>query len=121
LFSNKPRTYRRKARKYYLNVAKNKKISDKSLKQAIRKQLNYVKRDLKHLEKINPVALSVRQYTEWQTIKKFYEQQKYMFETGTRSVPGDIPASRKADSERESRSKGGIWSENIHQFGKRIG
>jgi IS5 family transposase len=78
------------ARKDYLTAAKNKNISEKKLKQAIWKQLNYVKRDLKYTEKINPGGMTVRQHAEWITIKKLFEQQKEMFETGKHSVPGRI-------------------------------
>ena len=41
----KPRTYRRRARKEYLSVAKKKRKTPKEIRKAIRKQLNYIKRD----------------------------------------------------------------------------
>ena len=48
----KPRTYRRNARKDYLNVAKKKKATRNEIRKAIGKQLRYVKRDLGHIERL---------------------------------------------------------------------
>lgn len=50
--SKKPRTYRRNARRDYLNVAKKKKKNKKELYKAIGKQLNYLKRNLGTLDKL---------------------------------------------------------------------
>ena len=47
---DKPRTYRRIARKEYLALAKSKKRTEKKIRATIRKQLGYVKRDLEYLE-----------------------------------------------------------------------
>ena len=46
----KPRTYRRNARRDYLNVAKKKRASRAEIRKAMGKQLRYVKRDLAHIE-----------------------------------------------------------------------
>ena len=48
----KPRTYRETARKDYLTVAKKKKRTRSELKASIRKQLGYVKRDLKTIDRL---------------------------------------------------------------------
>ena len=45
----KPRTYRQNARKDYLALAKRRKRSGKSLRKAIKKQLQYIKRDLGYI------------------------------------------------------------------------
>ncbi|WP_149026896.1 hypothetical protein [Novibacillus thermophilus] len=47
----KPRTYRNQARKAYLSVAKQRKSRGKATRKAIRKQLSYVQRNLKTIEK----------------------------------------------------------------------
>ena len=52
----KPRTYRRRARKDYLSIAKRKKKSKKIIRKAIRKQLSYVTRDADTLKKCKKVA-----------------------------------------------------------------
>ena len=46
----RPRMYRREARKNYLALAKTKKRSTKKIRATIRKQLSYVRRDIKYLE-----------------------------------------------------------------------
>ena len=46
----KPRTYRIRARKLYLNVAKKKRRTHKEIRKAVRSQLNFVIRDLKHID-----------------------------------------------------------------------
>ena len=46
----RPRMYRRQARKNYLALAKTKKRSTKKIRATIRKQLAYVRRDIKYLE-----------------------------------------------------------------------
>lgn len=83
----KPRTYKRIARRDYLRAAKNKKLSDRKRRQAIRKQLNYVKRDLHLLEKMNlQDRLNKRQTVQLETIRTLYAQQKEMYELETNSV-----------------------------------
>lgn len=47
----RPRMYRRQGRKNYLALAKNKKRSTKKIRFTIRKQLSYVRRDIKYLGK----------------------------------------------------------------------
>lgn len=46
----KPRTYRKKAHKQYLAIAKQKKRSKKSIRKAIKQQLQYVRRDIGFIE-----------------------------------------------------------------------
>lgn len=48
----KPRTYRRKARKLYLNAVKNKRPSKKLRRRGIREQLQFIRRNLKHIDKL---------------------------------------------------------------------
>ena len=90
----KPRTYRETARKDYLTVAKKKKRTRSELKGAIRKQLGYVKRDLKTIDRLlasmveNPLKEKERTYVE--TIRKVYEQQDFMRRNKTHSVPERI-------------------------------
>lgn len=45
--TERPRTYRKVARKEYLNVSKMKRKTDKALRRALRLQINYVKRDIR--------------------------------------------------------------------------
>lgn len=88
----KPRTYPQKARKDYLAIARKKKRSTKEIRKAIRKQLQYVKRDLGYIDvllqrgKLLPVKFAV----QLQTIRKLYDQQLYMYESKTHKVADRI-------------------------------
>jgi len=88
--SVKPRTYREKARKAYLNTAKKKKRTRAELKVTIGKQLRYVNRDLKTIDRLlcafaeNPLNEKERTYVE--TIRKVLVQQTYMRRNKTHSV-----------------------------------
>ena len=86
----KPRTYRLKARKAYLKIAKNRKNTKKLIKKGIRQQLGYLKRNLKTIEAYENKALTKRQNKLLETIQTLYSQQKYMYENKTHSVPERI-------------------------------
>jgi IS5 family transposase len=89
-WSLKPRTYREKARKAYLNTAKKKKKTRAELKVGIGKQLRYVNRDLKTIDRLlcafseNPMKERERTYVE--TIRKVLVQKTYMRRNKTHSV-----------------------------------
>ncbi len=89
--SLKPRTYREKARKAYLSIAKKKNKTRVELKTAIGRQLRYVKSDLKTIDNLlysfakNPLNEKDQAYVE--TIRKVHEQQTYMRRNKTHSVP----------------------------------
>lgn len=90
----KPRTYRQKARKAYLSIAKQKNPQRKKVRRAIRKQLNYVTRDLKHLEDLASQSdlgrLSRGQYRDLLVIQELYRQQKHMYESKTNRIDDRI-------------------------------
>ncbi len=50
--TRKPRTYRNRARKEYLKYAKNKKMTASVRRSAIRSQLQYLRRNFSHIEKL---------------------------------------------------------------------
>lgn len=84
----KPRTYRRIARKDYLNLAKSKKRSAKKVRMQIRRDLENIKRDLGYIEAyLNASYEMPKKYaTLYETIKVIYEQQKYMYDNKTHRV-----------------------------------
>ena len=88
----KPRTYRKKARKQYLQIARSKKRTAKKVRKAIGQQLSYIKRNLKTIENlpIKTDSLSKQLMTKLETVKKLYEQQKYMYDNHTHSVSDRI-------------------------------
>jgi hypothetical protein len=97
----KPRTYRQRARKDYLAIAKQKRPRAKTHRKALRKQLNYLKRNLKHInhlwDEICPLTfpchldalqpfqpLGKRQLKQLWVIEQLYQQQQHMYDTKTR-------------------------------------
>lgn len=88
----KPRMYRRKAQKDYLSIAKKKKKPRKVIRASIRKQLSYVARDVRYIETFleQGAVLTEDQANNFYTIKQIYEQQNYMYENKTHSVPNRI-------------------------------
>ena len=94
---DKPRTYRRIARKEYLALAKSKKRTAKKVRATIRKQLGYIRRDLGYLEKYmeEGYSLPVKYIDCYLTIQKLYKQQKYMYDNKTHSVENRIVSIRQ--------------------------
>lgn len=94
--SKKPRTYRQKARKQYLSVAKQKKPGAKKFRKAIGQQLNYLKRNLGHIEKMTgsqPGLLSSLKRYNYKcllVIHTLYQQQRQMHSTRTHSIEDRI-------------------------------
>lgn len=69
---NKPRTYRKIARKNWLNVSKKKRKTAKELRKAIKKQLNYLKRNFKYTEKQLDMSKSVNILLSKYLLRKYY-------------------------------------------------
>ncbi len=91
----KPRTYRKKARKDYLKIAKKRRVSRKERRDAIAKQLQYIYRNLSHIEKlINEGAklssLSPRQYKMLLVITEVYRQQLWMYDNESNRIEDRI-------------------------------
>jgi len=90
----KPRTYRQIARKEYLKVAQKKVKHKKGLRKAIRRQLGFLKRNLKTINKlldtysIFPLKARDQKYV-W-VINTLYEQQQKMFTSNTHSIENRI-------------------------------
>lgn len=92
----KPRTYRREARKKWLNLSKSKKKSKKQIQLGIKQQLNYLKRNLKHIDKLLDEhqlllkCLDKKQYKYLLVIRDLYRQQLEMFQEKKHSIPNRI-------------------------------
>ena len=76
----KPRTYREVARKDYLAIAKKSSVSNKERRKGIKKQLQYIKRNLSHIEKMIEEGAKLEKLTKKEqeqlvNIGKVYEQQ----------------------------------------------
>lgn len=88
---DKPRTYREEARKKYLNIAQKKKKSKKEIRKGIKKQLNYLKRNIKSIHRLLdhyglPIPFDAYQHKYFFVIQTLYDQQAYMYEKKTHSV-----------------------------------
>jgi hypothetical protein len=82
---NKPRTYRQEARQAYLSVTKQRKAQGKTMRQAIRKQLSYVKRNLAHIDALveagaTLLVLDKSLYRKLLVIAELYRQQQSMYD-----------------------------------------
>jgi IS5 family transposase len=79
----KPRTYRQKARRDYLKIAKQRKPRGKAIRKAIGKQLSYLSRNLKTIDSLLSLEghgnLDARQVRELATIRTLYNQQREMY------------------------------------------
>jgi len=88
----KPRTYRKVARKDYLNIARKKKKNGKQIRKAIGKQLNYIRRDFGYIDAFldQGYTLVPKQAELLATLRKLYEQQLYMYTSRTHKVQDRI-------------------------------
>lgn len=86
----KPRTYRQIARKDYLKVAQKKHKTKKEIRNAVRKQLGYLGRNIKSLHRLlvhyEKIPLKKKQYKYLLVIQTLYDQQKYMYDSKTHTV-----------------------------------
>lgn len=90
----KPRTYRNNARKMFLNTAKKKAKSSKEIYKANGRQLRFLRRNLKHIDKLVAVyerlPLKHKEQIYLLILHTVYEQQEQMYRTHTKSVPHRI-------------------------------
>jgi hypothetical protein len=121
--ASRPRTYRIKARKQYLNVAKKKKKSGKEIRKAIGKQLNYVQRNIKQLDNLLADYTDVswiftKQELKYiQVINELYRQQREMHNTQTHRIADRIVSIHQPHVRPMVRGKAGADVE----FGSKIG
>jgi hypothetical protein len=91
----KPKTYRNLARKEYLKVAKKRRPSRKEIRKAIKKQLQYIKRNLSHIDHLMPRGLALEvlsnsQYKSLLVVAEVYRQQQWMYENRTSRIDDRI-------------------------------
>ena len=92
---NKPRTYRNIAKKNYLLVAKCRRPRKRKRRKAIKQQLQYVQRNLSHIEQLIEQGaslknLSKRQYKNLLVIAEIYRQQLWLYENKKQSIENRI-------------------------------
>ena len=93
----RPRTYRVKARRAFVAFTRRKKPNRKVIRRATRQQLAFLRRNLKHIDRLleNPKALplahlSRRLYKNLLVVREVFRQQLHMYETNTRRVDDRI-------------------------------
>ena len=88
--SRKPRTYRQKARRQYLGLAKKRKLSLKERRRGLREQLQYLRRNLGHISVLlddvgsTPFPLPSKRQRQYWIIQYVYEQQDGMYKSRSR-------------------------------------
>lgn len=118
-----PRTYRREARKAYLSTAKKKNKSRKEMRKAIGRQLRYLRRNLKHIEKLLDTLgtcsfpLGAKYQRRYWIIQGIDRQQTYMYENNVHSCNDRIVSLSQPHVRPIVRGKTGKKTE----FGSKIG
>lgn len=92
----KPRNYRQKARKLWLNLSKKKRKGHLEIRKGVRQQLGFLNRNIKNIDKIldgNPGVLRVlekREYKYLLVIRELHRQQEEMFRERKKSISNRI-------------------------------
>lgn len=93
--NKKPRTYRKRARKDYLKVARKRRCSQKERREAVGQQLKYINRNLSQIEKLiergaELSSLSKRNYKMLLVVTEVYRQQLWMSENESSRIEDRI-------------------------------
>ncbi|WP_445249005.1 IS5 family transposase [Microcoleus sp. OTE_8_concoct_300] len=87
----KPRTYRNRARKEYLTIAKKRKPRQKERRKVIKKQLQYIQRNLANIERMGALQLLTKShYKMLLVVAEVYRQQLSMYENKEHTIPDRI-------------------------------
>jgi len=91
---DKPRTYRKKARKLYLATAQKKNKSKKIIRRAVREQMQFLRRDIAIIHRLldgcKCIPFKTSQLKYFYVIQTLYEQQFEMYSKGVHSVEDRI-------------------------------
>ena len=116
----KPRTYRRKARKEFLSFIRNRKPTLQKIRKALRKQLQYVERNLRTIGRLRSVSgmpsLSVQQRQDLGVILTLVDQQRYLYRHKTWSVEQRILSISKPHVRPIARGK----ARGMFEFGAKL-
>jgi len=91
---DKPRTYRKKARKLYLATAQKKNKSKKVIRRAVREQLQFLRRDIAVIHQLLDGCKSIpfkrQQLKYFYVIQTLYDQQFEMYRKGVHTIEDRI-------------------------------
>jgi len=94
--AKKPRSYRRTARKRYLAIVKQRKPGEKKIRRGTKEQLQYLRRNLGHIERLLDVIPGRAIPLPWKLLRKYwvvqhvYRQQEGMYRTKKKSCDDRI-------------------------------
>ena len=90
----KPRTYRKRARKEFLTFIRNRKPRVKTIRKAIKTQIQYVERNIRlineYKDKVGLYSLSRKQRQDLWVIGELVRQQRELYHSDTWSIEGRI-------------------------------
>jgi hypothetical protein len=93
-YGEKPRTYRKKARKHYLATAQKKNKSKKVIRRAVREQMQFLRRDIsiihRLLDRCNRIPFKKNQMKYFYVIQTLYAQQFEMYRKGIHTIEDRI-------------------------------
>ncbi|MGG6298353.1 IS5 family transposase [Leptolyngbya sp. AN02str] len=89
--TQKPRTYRLKARQQYLPIAKQRRVKPKLRRKAVGQQLRYLRRNLAHIDALIAAGASLAQldnqlYRKLLVISELFRQQQWMYQERQRRI-----------------------------------
>lgn len=94
LHEKKPRTYRKVARKRYLQTAQKKNKSHKEIRKAVGSQLRFLKRNLNSIDRLlnsyKSIPLKPKSHKYLLVINTFYAQQKQMYDNRVHRIEDRI-------------------------------
>ena len=125
---SKPRTYRKQARRDYLSVAKQKQPKAKRVRKGIRRQLQYLERNLKTIDRMGRegrlVYLSKRLYELLSVVREVARQQRIMYKSGIHRIAQRIVNLYQSrlwrdapDCAGQSEEQSGVWGEGLGESG----
>ena len=116
----KPRTYRKKARKEFLTFIRNRKPRVNTIRRALKKQLQYVERNLRlineYKDKVGLSVLSRKQRKDLWVIGELVRQQRELYRTDSWSIEGRILSISKPWVRPIARGK----ARGMYEFGAKL-
>lgn len=90
----RPRTYRKVARIEFLNFIRRRRNTEKTVRRALKAQLQYLSRNLRYIKdlvgSVGVTVLSRKQYRDLLVISEVYRQQNELYTTNQHSMSGRI-------------------------------
>lgn len=114
--SVKPRTYRKTARKQFINIIRRKRVSFKKKRKALRQQLGYVSRNLQTIDEMLSngtvlESLSQADYQNLLVVTEVYRQQQLMYDDKVQRTDGRIVSITQPHIRPIKRGKVGLATE----------